>query len=248
MDRQKLVALAHADHPIAAPVSDSRVDDLLRRTIRRPDAHVLDLGCGEGAWLLRALQAYPGITAVGVDLSPERFDQTLESAARLGIADRLELIQQDVKQYRSSRKADVVLSVGAAYAFGELLPTLRAVREHLADDGLFLLGDCFWEREPDPALRAEMEEGSGPQKFTDLPTLVDNVVADGWTPVFGYVSTQTEWDDYEWSWTGTLAGWALDNPDHPDSEQVRRVSAEHRHGWLHGHRGVLGFVFLLLRR
>jgi hypothetical protein len=26
------------------------------------------------------------------------------------------------------------------------------------------------------------------------------------------------------------------------------VSAEHRHGWLHGYRGVLGFVFLLLRR
>jgi SAM-dependent methyltransferase len=219
VDRQKLVALAHADHPISAPVSDSRVDDLLGRTIRRPDAHVLDLGCGEGAWLLRALQAYPGITAVGVDISKERFDHTLESAARLGIADRLELIQQDVKQYRSSRPAD----------------------------GVLLLGDCFWEREPDPALLAEMED-KGPQKFTDLPTLVDNVVADGWTPVFGHVSTQTEWDDYEWSWTGALAGWALDHPDHPDREHVLRVSAEHRHGWLHGHRGVLGFVLLLLRR
>lgn len=247
MDRQKLTALAHANHPISAPVSDSRVEDLLGRTIRRPDAHVLDLGCGEGAWLLRALQRYPGITAVGVDISAERFEQARESAARLGAADRLELIQQDVKEHRPSRKADVVLSIGAAYAFGELLPTLRAAREHLADGGMFLLGDCFWEQEPSPALRAEME-GAGPQKFTDLPTLVDNVVADGWTPVFGYVSTQTDWDDYEWSWTGTLAEWALDHPDHPDREQVLRVSAEHRHGWLHGHRGVLGFVFLLLRR
>jgi hypothetical protein len=45
-----------------------------------------------------------------------------------------------------------------------------------------------------------------------------------------------------------LAGWALDHPDHPDREQVLQVSAEHRHAWLHGYRGVLGFVFLLLRR
>lgn len=247
MDRQQLSALAHADHPIYAPVSDSRVDDLLARTVRRPDAHVLDLGCGKGEWLLRALRTYPGITAVGVDVSSEGFDWTRESATRLGAADRLELIPQDVKEYRSSRKADVVLSIGAAYAFGELLPTLRAAREQLGDDGMFLLGDCFWEREPSPELIEEME-GAGPQKFTDLPTLVDNVVADGWTPVFQYVSTQTDWDDYEWSWVGSLADWALDHPDHPDREQLLRVSAEHRHSYVHGYRGILGFVFLLLRR
>jgi cyclopropane fatty-acyl-phospholipid synthase-like methyltransferase len=245
VDRQKLAALAHSDHPISAPVSESKVDSLLDRAIRRPDAHVLDLGCGEGAWLLRALRTHRGITAVGVDISEEGFDRTLQAATRLGVADRLELLQQDVRQYQSPRKADVVLSVGAAYAFGELLPTLRAAREHLAEDGTVLLGDCFWEREPEPALRAEMEDG--PQKYTDLPTLVDNVVADGWTPVYGHVSTLAEWDDYEWSWTGSLAQWALDHPEHPDHEQALQASAGHRHSWLNGYRGILGFVVLLLR-
>lgn len=245
VNRQTLSALAHSDHPLGAPVSESTVDGLLDRAIRRPDAYMLDLGCGAGAWLLRALQTHHAITAVGVDISKEGFDRTLQSAARLGVADRLELRRQDVTQYRSPRKAHVVLSVGAAYAFGELIPALQAARGHLAEDGVVLLGDCFWEREPEPALRAELEDG--PQKYNDLPTFVDSVVADGWTPVYGHVSTLGEWDDYEWSWTGSLAQWALDHPDDPDHEKALQVSAAHRRSWLNGYRGVLGFVVLLLR-
>ncbi|WP_285635005.1 methyltransferase domain-containing protein [Lentzea sp. NBRC 102530] len=219
---------------------------LLHRAVRGQNDHLIDLGCGDGTWLLRALQTYGGATAVGVDISGAGFDDVLGEAARLGVADRLELRRQDVAEYRSSRKADLVLSVGAAYAFGGLLETLNAAREHLAEDGLLLLGDCFWEHEPDPAVRAEIE--SGPQKFADLPTTVAQVVADGWTPVYGHTSTIEEWDEYQWCWTGTLAQWALDHPDHPDSEVALRMSADHRTGWLGGYRGVLGFVVLLLRR
>jgi cyclopropane fatty-acyl-phospholipid synthase-like methyltransferase len=237
--------LAHQDHPIAAPLSDHTVTDLLDRAIRRSDAHVLDLGCGEGAWLLRALQAHKGITAVGVDISSAGFPETLAEAAALDMTDRLDLVEQDVAAYRSDRKADVVLSVGAAYAFGGLLPALAAARGHLAEDGVVLLGDCFWEREPEAAVRAELEDG--PQKYADLATTVAAVVADGWTPVHGHVSTSEEWDEYEWSWTGSLAAWALDHPDHPDHAQALATSAAHRESWLCGYRGVLGFVTLLLR-
>ncbi|MEO6085455.1 MAG: methyltransferase domain-containing protein [Umezawaea sp.] len=246
MDRQKLRAIAHLDHPIAAPLSDSTVAHLLDRAICGQDDRLLDLGCGEGAWLLRALQAHDGATAVGVDISGEGFDHVLSEAARLGLADRLELRRQDVAEYRSTRKADLVLSVGAAYAFGGLLPTLNAAREHLAEDGMLLLGDCFWEREPDAAVRAQQEDG--PQKYADLPTTVAHIVADGWTPVYGYISTLAEWDEYEWCWTGTLAKWALDNPEHPDRDFVLQTSADHRASWLGGYRDVLGFVVLLLRR
>ncbi|MEU3644564.1 methyltransferase domain-containing protein [Lentzea sp. NPDC034063] len=244
--RQQLSAIAHTDHPISAPLSDSTVAHLLDRAIRSQDDHLLDLGCGDGTWLLRALQAHDGVTAVGVDISGEGFDHVLGEAARLGLADRLELHRQDVAEYRSTRKADLVLSVGAAYAYGGLLPTLNAAREHLAEDGMLLLGDCFWEREPDAAVRAQQE--SGPQKYADLPTTVAQVVADGWTPVYGYSSTLAEWDEYEWCWTGTLANWALDNPEHPDHDLALQVSASHRASWLGGYRGFLGFVVLLLRR
>ncbi|MFD9701292.1 hypothetical protein [Lentzea sp. NPDC059081] len=55
MGRHELAALAHNDHPISAPLSDSTVAHLLQRAIREQDDHLLDLGCGDGTWLLRAL-------------------------------------------------------------------------------------------------------------------------------------------------------------------------------------------------
>lgn len=246
MERHVLGALAHTDHPIAAPLNDSTVSRLLDQAIRRGDEHLLDLGCGSGTWLLLALASHNGVTADGVDHSDAGFDRARELAVEAGVAGRLELHHADVTEYEPARKADVVLSVGAAYAFGGLRPALDAARARLADDGMVLLGDCFWEREPDAALRAELEDG--PQTYADLATTVDRIVAEGWTPVHGHVSTLQEWDEYEWSWTGSLARWALDHPDHPDHQQALEASTAHRADWLGGYRGTLGFVVLLLRR
>jgi SAM-dependent methyltransferase len=246
MDWKTLSALAHADHPIAAPLSDSSVSHLLDRAVRTPNARLLDLGCGEGAWLLRALQAHDGTTAVGVDHSDERFADTREQATALGVAARLELHHQDLREYRSARKADVVLCVGATHAFGGLMPTLDAVRRHLAESGVALVGTGFWEREPDATTLAEL--GAGPQDYADLATTVAEVVADGWTPVYAHTSTLAEWDEYEWCWTGTLAQWALDHPGHPDRDHVFATATSHRNGWLNGYRGTLGFVTLMLRQ
>lgn len=70
MDRQELARLAHTHHPIAAPLADQSVAALLRRALRSGDERLLELGCGQGAWLLRALAAHPELTADGVD--PDR--------------------------------------------------------------------------------------------------------------------------------------------------------------------------------
>lgn len=83
--------------------------------------------------------------------------------------------------------------------------------------------------------------------FTDLATTVDRVVADGWVPVYGHVSTRHELDAYEWDWTGTLASWALDHPDDPDSPHALAAAATHREEWLRVYRESFGFVCLVLR-
>jgi hypothetical protein len=70
----------------------------------------------------------------------------------------------------------------------------------------------------------------------------------GWTPVYAHISDTAEWDDYEWSWTGSLTEWALDDPGHPDAAAALALAREHRDGWLRGYREVLGFVTLVLRR
>jgi SAM-dependent methyltransferase len=238
MNRQQISRLAHAGHPIAAPLTDESVRRLLDRAIDSGDERVLDLGCGRGEWLLRALAAHPGLVAEGVDLDADGL-----ALARKGTGgERLLLHHQDAGAFTSPHPFDLVLCIGATHAFGGLFPALAAAREHLAPGGRVLVGEGFWERTPEPA----MVEFFG--EYDDLATSVDRVVADGWTPVYGHVSTPDEKDDYEWSWTGSLAAWALDHPeDAEDSAQALEAAAAHREQWLHGYRGTFGFVTLLLR-
>ncbi|SDT24275.1 Methyltransferase domain-containing protein [Streptomyces sp. TLI_053] len=247
MDRQTISRLAHAHHPIAAPLSDEAVATLLERALGpEEEGRVLDLGCGQGAWLLRALAARPRLRAVGVDLDAGALTRARESAEAGGVQRRLGLHHLDVREFTDREPFELVLNVGATHAFGGLLPTLAAAREHLAPGGRVLVGEGFWEREPSSAALGGL--GAAREEYADLATTVDRVVAAGWTPVFGHVSSPAEWDDYEFSWTGSLAAWALDNPGHPDAADARAAADLHRAEWLHGYRGTLGFVTLLLRR
>ncbi|MGP3970490.1 SAM-dependent methyltransferase [Streptomyces sp. 6N223] len=247
MNREQISQLAHADHPISAPLGDDSVRRLLERAVpggaARPP-RVLDLGCGGGEWLLRALIAYPELRAEGVDIAAGALARARQAARDLGVDQRLILHEADAADFAAPHAFDLVLCVGATHAFGGLLPTLAAARKHLAAGGRVLVGEGFWAAEPSP----EAVEMLG-EDLADLPTTIDRVVADGWTPVYGHISTRHELDDYEWAWTGTLAAWALDHPDDPDgAAQALAASATHREQWLRGYRDAFGFVCLVLRR
>ncbi|MEV0535437.1 class I SAM-dependent methyltransferase [Kitasatospora sp. NPDC050463] len=247
MNRQTISRLAHVHHPIAAPITDESVARLLARATEHTDTgRALDLGCGEGGWLVRALTARPHWQAVGVDLDAAALTRARETAEALGVQRRLGLHHQKAEEFSSREPFDLVLNIGATHAFGGLMPTLAAARAHLAPGGLVMVGDGFWEREPTQAALDGL--GATRDEFADLATTTDRVIAEGWTPVYGYVSSLQEWDDYEFSWTGSLAQWALDHPDHPDAAAAREAADRHRAEWLHGYRGTLGFVTLLLRR
>ncbi|MTE20107.1 methyltransferase domain-containing protein [Streptomyces sp. TRM43335] len=241
MDREQISRRAHADHPIAAPLDDDSVRRLLESGLSRGDERVLDLGCGGGEWLLRALTMRPQLRAEGVDISGSSLAHARRAARRLGVEDRLVLHQRDAARFAASHAFDLVLCVGATHAFGGLLPALAAARKHLAPGGRVLVGDGFWDRAPSP----EAVELLG--ELTDLPTTLDRVVADGWTPVQGHISTRRELDSYEWAWTGSLASWALDHPTDPDSAQALKVATTHRDQWLRVYRAVLGFACFVLR-
>jgi SAM-dependent methyltransferase len=242
MDREKISQLAHADHPINSPLDDGSVRRLLDRTVYRGDERLLDLGCGEAAWLLRALAAHPKVTAEGVDNSAQPLAKARKEAAGLGVGQRLVLHHQDAAEFVSPRLFDAVLSVGSTHAFGGLLPTLDAARRHLVPGGRVLVGDAYWECEPTTEAREMLGD------YEDLATTMDRVVAHGWTPVFGHISTRQELDDFEWGYTGSLATWALDHPEDPDSAEILAAATTHRSEWLHSYRDSFGFVTLVLRR
>ncbi|MET8139654.1 class I SAM-dependent methyltransferase [Sphaerisporangium sp. NPDC005288] len=245
MERQMISRLAHRDHPIAAPVSGAHVTRLLRRARLPEGARILDLGCGEAAWTLRALALYEDATADGVDISADAIKAAEGHAEMQGVWERIRLHERPAADFPVAERYDLVICVGATHAFGGLKPTVGHVRRYLRPNGLALVGEAFWEREPTPEALTRL--GAEPSEWLDLPGTVAAAEAAGFDTVYGYTSDLSEWDDYEWSWTGTLLRWANENPG-PDAEAVRATALEHRDMWLHGYRGILGFVTLLLQR
>jgi cyclopropane fatty-acyl-phospholipid synthase-like methyltransferase len=244
MNRQRISAIAHRTHPIAAPLNDDNVHQLLARAVPDGPGRVLDLGCGQGHWLARALSGRPELRGTGVDIEEAVIADAARTVAEAGVADRAELIVADANTVSFPESFDLVLAVGAAHAFGGLVPTLAAIRQHLNPRGLVIVGDGFWEREPGAAT---VDVGFAADEYADLATTVDRIADLGWLPIHGHVSTTEEWDHYEFAWTGALAEWALDHPEDPDSAAALDAAAQHRTEWMHGYRATLGFVTLILR-
>jgi cyclopropane fatty-acyl-phospholipid synthase-like methyltransferase len=245
VERQLISHLAHRDHPIAAPISGAHVTRLLRRARLPEGARILDLGCGEAAWTLRALALYQDATADGVDISPEGLKAAEQAAEAQSVWERIRLHERPAADFPVAEQYDLVLCVGATHAFGGLGPTVRHVRRYLRPNGLALIGEGFWEREP--TVEALTRLGAEPSEFLDLPGTVAAAESAGFDVVYAYTSDLAEWDEYEWSWTGTLLRWANEHPG-PDADAARAAALEHRDMWLHGYRGILGFVTLLLQR
>ncbi|MFQ1002578.1 SAM-dependent methyltransferase [Modestobacter sp. SSW1-42] len=239
MDRS---AITHAHHPIAAPVSPESLRALLDRVTVPPGGRVVDLGCGHGVWLTELLARRPSTTGVGVDLDlPD--DAGVAAAAR-GLGGRVRWEQADATGWTGGT-FDVVLCVGATHAFGGLDGTLTAARRHLRLGGQLLLGDGIWEGPPSAAAQEVL--GDWPGGLTDLPGFLDRARAYGFEPGYGHVSTLGEWDEYEFSWTGSLVAWALqDTGPGPERDEALAAARDHREAWVRGWRRELGFVTVLL--
>jgi SAM-dependent methyltransferase len=241
VDRALISAIAHRWHPVAAPVADENVRLLLERLAVPEGGRVLDLGCGFGEWLFAALDAEPTATATGVDTSAPALAEARRRAADRGLAGRVTFDRSDAAGWAGG-ESDAVLCIGATHAFGGPAPTLDAARAHLRPGGRVLLGDGFWDGDPTQAALDAL--GAEPGELPDLAGLMAAIDGARYEPGFAHVSTAEEWDHYEWSWTGALAGWALEDPE--ERAEALEIARTHRSEWLAGYRGQLGFVTLVL--
>jgi SAM-dependent methyltransferase len=69
---------------------------------------VYDLGCGDGRIVIAAAQK-TGARGVGVDLDPERIEESLENARKAKVTDRVEFYQQDLFQADISKATVIML-------------------------------------------------------------------------------------------------------------------------------------------
>ena len=107
------------------PTPHHVVAEMLRLAAVAPTDVVYDLGCGDGRVLIAAAQLYKA-RGVGVDIDPQRIEESRINAKQADVVDRVQFLQQDLFE-TDIREATVV----ALY----LLPQLnRQLRPKLFSD------------------------------------------------------------------------------------------------------------------
>ncbi|MBN2374283.1 class I SAM-dependent methyltransferase [bacterium] len=134
------------------------IEEILRRYANTPVKSVLDIGCGTGNHALPL--AKRGYHVTGIDCSPEMISQARAKAQAIYTSDRINPVFREVAPGSSSdhfppvfleadartlslgRTFDAVLMMFAVLGYqltnNDVLSALRAVRDHLKEECLFI--------------------------------------------------------------------------------------------------------------
>ncbi|MCM0044253.1 MAG: cyclopropane-fatty-acyl-phospholipid synthase family protein [Burkholderiaceae bacterium] len=118
-----------------ATAQQQKIDHILTKLDVRPGHTLLDIGCGWGALVLRAAQAF-GATCVGITLSEKQRELAAERVRAAGLEDRVRIRLLDYRDVEG--RFDRITSVGMFEHVGlKNLPLyFSTMHRLLADDGL----------------------------------------------------------------------------------------------------------------
>ena len=244
--RWRFTTLAHAGRALLGPVSDASVDAMLASVPPSRDARVLDVGCGKGELLVRALERLGG-TGVGIDPNPTfAEDARARAERRLGTGRvRIEPRAFDAAAHGGERYS-LVICTGALHAFGDWTATLRGVAALVLAGGYALLGPTYWKRPPADGYLAHL--GTRTDEMHTLPQTLAIAVACGWRQVNVHESTLDEWDDYEGAYATRMREWCAAHPGDPDAASFRDRIERWADAYRRWGRDTLGFALTLFQQ
>jgi SAM-dependent methyltransferase len=110
---------------IYVPTPQPVVDAMLKLANVQPDEMVYDLGCGDGRAVITAARDFKA-RGIGVDIDPQRIEESKANAGNAGVTDRVQFKQEDLFKMNFA-DADVV--------FLYLLPALNVrLRPRILDE------------------------------------------------------------------------------------------------------------------
>jgi cyclopropane fatty-acyl-phospholipid synthase-like methyltransferase len=224
------------------PLSEAHAARLLDRLEVGGGDLVLDLGCGWGELLMRAVAAGGDTTrGVGVDTNAPLLARGRALAAERGLDAQVRFLQGPAEEW--AEPADRVLSVGASHAWDGSQRALSELAKVLEPGATLLFGDGCWERPPTGAAWGLFGGSVRP-----LEEIVEHAVAAGWRVRHLSTADQHEWDEFESTWRAGREDWLRANPHDSSAPSVRAELDARLAEYVGVYRGVLGFCYLILSR
>jgi len=244
--RWRFTTIAHAGRAILGPVSDASADAILSQIPAPGPARVLDVGCGKGALLVRALERWGG-TGVGIEPNPAFAAEARALAEqRLGPG-RVRIIESEYDhQAVDGETFPLVICTGALHAFGDWPAALAAVVPLLAPGGHALLAPGYWRHPPAPEYLTST--GIAADELSSLQALLECTATAHWRCVAIHESTPAEWDDYEHTYAANVHTWCDANPADPDAAAHRARITRWSDAYERWGRDTMGYALLLLTR
>ncbi|MHC4108366.1 MAG: class I SAM-dependent methyltransferase [Planctomycetota bacterium] len=110
-------------------------------------ARAVDIGCGTGMALIKLAQVFPRSTFVGYDVHAPAVAEATANAEAAGVADRVGFEQLDVVQ-GLPEAYDMISTFDVVHDMADPRGALRAIRQALAPDGVYLMLDVIAEEKP----------------------------------------------------------------------------------------------------
>ena len=242
----KFYAITHKNHLLCNPMNEDKFEKLCGLLRLKKGARVLDIACGKGEFLIRLAELYD-ISGIGVDISPYFIKDSLEKQQKRVPKSNLKFIEIDGAKYKpeSSELFDVTMCIGASWIYDGYLGTIKALKKMTKKEGLILIGEPYWIKEPDEGyLKAERI------KKEDFLTHYENIKLgekEGLTCIYTIVSNQDDWDHYETFQWWASNDYARANPDDPDLTEIFSLTKKWKEKYLRWGRDTQGWAIYVFR-
>jgi ubiquinone/menaquinone biosynthesis C-methylase UbiE len=232
-----------------SPISSEKADRLVQLMQLRPGCHTLDAGCGTGEFLLRIV-AYHGASGVGVDQDPRCIAAGQASATTRGLSSRCKFLATNVSEYKAeSGTFDLGICIGATHAFGAgdaAYPNaINRLIQLVRPGGYVLIGESYWKQTPAAEYLALLGEPTG--IYHSHAENIFFAEQRGLVPLYAVVSSDDEWDNFEWRHHMRIRSEAEANPDDPTVAAKLNRAIVWRDGYLRWGRTTMGFGLYLFR-
>ncbi|MBS1253957.1 MAG: putative protein YjhP [Anaerolineales bacterium] len=247
MDIWKFFDITHKEHVVCNPMSVEKIDELIGLLRLQPGAHVIEIACGKGEFLVRLAEHY-GVAGIGVDISPYCIHDAKQKARERVPDAQLEFIEMDGAEFQpdEAESCDLAVCLGASWIFDGYRGTLEALMEMTVPGGLVIVGEPFWMREPDQAYLAAVDWQ--PDTYSTHHGNAEIGEGLGLTLLYSIVSGHDDWDRYEGLQWYASHEYARTHPDDPDVPELLADVERSKEIYLKWARDTLGWAIYVFRK